>query len=321
MCVIWEFTRICLHCGVDIEGLDMNYDPSWAQSCHHLWAGLRKHPAFASRAFPEPPTERAWEAATQGFRLNNDAVVLSGSIDFNPFKEGPLVRFRMNALRLEKGCRLNRRFGADRFLDILMPQLHGKDNPDILKKNVDSFIHWLTNKHSFLGRKWSAFYTMDGGKWKPVKDLWIGKEPTSIFKERLHFFAEFGDNFTKSESSDALPVESAADMLDWLLQFERNKKQPYLKLFSRIGLGLSKTDPTVILEKTQIIDHEDDIMSPDGIVMNDGIGRMSLGVARKVQEALDLSEMPSAIQARLGPAKGMWIVDVTGHRPDGTSHS
>jgi hypothetical protein len=105
-------------------------------------------------------------------------------------------------------------------------------------------------------------------------------------------------------------------MLDWLLHFKLNEDQPYLKLFSRIQLGLSKTDPTVVLEKEQIINHPEDIRSPSGRVMNDGIGRMSLGIARKIQQTLGLSEIPSAVQARLGPAKGMWIVDLTGRRPD-----
>jgi len=43
--------------------------------------------------------------------------------------------------------------------------------------------------------------------------------------------------------------------------------------------------------------------------MNDGIGRMSLALMQKVRSSLNLSELPSAIQGRLGSAKGMWIVD------------
>lgn len=45
--------------------------------------------------------------------------------------------------------------------------------------------------------------------------------------------------------------------------------------------------------------------------MNDGIGRMSLSVARKVRFELSLSDLPTAIQGRLGCAKGMWILDPT----------
>lgn len=45
--------------------------------------------------------------------------------------------------------------------------------------------------------------------------------------------------------------------------------------------------------------------------MNDGVARMSPAVARAVQASLGLSTTPSAVQGRLGSAKGMWIIDVT----------
>lgn len=42
--------------------------------------------------------------------------------------------------------------------------------------------------------------------------------------------------------------------------------------------------------------------------MNDGIARMSPAVARLIQQRLGLTATPSAVQGRLGSAKGMWIV-------------
>lgn len=45
--------------------------------------------------------------------------------------------------------------------------------------------------------------------------------------------------------------------------------------------------------------------------MNDGVARMSPAVARAIQASLGLSTTPSAVQGRLGSAKGMWIIDVT----------
>lgn len=44
--------------------------------------------------------------------------------------------------------------------------------------------------------------------------------------------------------------------------------------------------------------------------MNDGVGRLSPSLARKIANYLGLSETPCAYQGRLGSAKGMWIVDV-----------
>jgi hypothetical protein len=44
--------------------------------------------------------------------------------------------------------------------------------------------------------------------------------------------------------------------------------------------------------------------------MNDGIGRMSRAAARKIRDILGISEVPSAVQGRIGSAKGMWLVDI-----------
>ncbi|OHE91722.1 RNA-directed RNA polymerase [Colletotrichum orchidophilum] len=99
-------------------------------------------------------------------------------------------------------------------------------------------------------------------------------------------------------------------MLDWLLQLDRNSDEPYLKLFTRIQLGLSKTTVVASLDQNQIRHRQEDIVSPIGEVMNDGVGRMSLFLARQIRDVLGLSDIPSAIQGRLGSAKGVWIIDV-----------
>lgn len=47
--------------------------------------------------------------------------------------------------------------------------------------------------------------------------------------------------------------------------------------------------------------------------MNDGAGRMSPSLARKIAEKLGLpqEDCPCAFQARLGSAKGMWVIDIS----------
>lgn len=73
----------------------------------------------------------------------------------------------------------------------------------------------------------------------------------------------------------------------------------------------------MVLEPFQIRHIEDDIMSdpdPDQngkrMEMNDGMGKMSWGLCKKIAEELELGYIPSAFQGRLGSAKGMWIRDV-----------
>lgn len=253
-----------------------------------------------------------------GFRVQSMAVILSASIDFNPAKDGPLFLVRLSPLRLEKGCRLNRRFGSDRFFEVLMPSTNSRTVTDVLKDDISvrKLIHWLTReRHTLFGRQWAAFYTTDAGYRKPMKELRTAPDAKPIFKERIHFYAENEHGDANSVCADTLEATSVVQMLYWLLQFKRNEDQAFLKLFSRIQLGLSKTDPVVVLQKRQIRHHTGDILSPIGKEMNDGVGRMSVSIARKVQECLCLSDLPSAIQRRMGSAKGMWIVDVA---DDGT---
>lgn len=62
-----------------------------------------------------------------------------------------------------------------------------------------------------------------------------------------------------------------------------------------------------MLERHQIRIREKDIGTHE--VMNDGIGRMSRSLAKKVASYLPVTDTPSCYQARIGSAKGMWIIN------------
>jgi hypothetical protein len=54
-----------------------------------------------------------------------------------------------------------------------------------------------------------------------------------------------------------------------------------------------------------------DLLSEDGEkVMNEGCGRLSPKMANNIVQCLGLSHLPSGFQARIGGAKGFWVVDV-----------
>lgn len=52
-----------------------------------------------------------------------------------------------------------------------------------------------------------------------------------------------------------------------------------------------------------------DIESPNGSPMNDGIGRISHSLLREVRDTMGLDFLPTAIQARIGCAKGLWMLE------------
>lgn len=67
----------------------------------------------------------------------------------------------------------------------------------------------------------------------------------------------------------------------------------------------------MVLEESQIYEKSQDILSPLGEVMNDGVGRISPSLMRRIRDVVGLQSIPSAIQGRLGSAKGMWMTDTT----------
>ncbi|KAL0933776.1 RNA-dependent RNA polymerase [Colletotrichum truncatum] len=319
--VAWEITRIALHCDVDLSKVVMSYDDTW-MDYNHLWRSLQAHPSFVGKAFPERPSTAAWTAGLCDFKSpQGQHVIFSATLhQTNTQNSGPVFSLMMRPIALDQGCRLHRRFGSDRFLDLLIPSPDSWQKPISNPSQSQEIIHWLScHAHEFVGRQWQSFYAKDAGHKMPQKNVGFGPDPKPVYQDRIIMFAESdrGDDAVISKGLRALdshhkpwPKISTQDMLDWLLQFDRNEGQSYLKLFTRIQLGLSKTTPILELNHEQIRHCSQDMLSPIGKVMNDGIGRMSRSLARMVRDVLGLEDTPSAIQGRLGSAKGMWIIDI-----------
>ncbi|GKT99639.1 unnamed protein product [Fusarium langsethiae] len=330
--ILWELTRAALHCHVDLSEWDLEYKPD--QTWHdqtNFRALIFRHRLFIGAGLPQPCDRVVWNAAFESFALYDKNVVLAAEFIVNTEDSGPLYRLKLQPPRLELGHRLARRFGADRFMEIIMPSPTSRDAPDVIRNDeqgVDKVIRWLNdNLHYFLGRSWSPFYNR--GTSKSVKDPRPPHKSLTIMQERVYFFATDGNNFRLPESQFPSLEEATSlgyrtkmrrsDLLNWAINVEGNALQPVPKLFSRLALSLSKTIPTIVLEPRQFR-HRDTMLGFHKYMssrdkeqqkdMGDGIARMSRSLARKVATRLGLMETPCAFQARIGSAKGMWIVDV-----------
>jgi hypothetical protein len=78
-----------------------------------------------------------------------------------------------------------------------------------------------------------------------------------------------------------------------------------------VFIALSRNRNTVVLSKDQIRFQSTDILC-NGIIMNDGAGRISYKLADQVRLSLGLTYIPAVFQGRLGEAKGLWVVDGSG---------
>ncbi|KAK8064677.1 hypothetical protein PG994_007315 [Apiospora phragmitis] len=229
--------------------------------------------------------------------------------------------------------KLNRRFGQDRFMELIIPTLDAKNLPSHIKNIAiaeSTLRHWASQRlHYFMRRIWSGFfirpYRHNSTKEavKDQKDLFNPVHHVSS-KHRFYLFAEDGDDFVpsvpgqlppKGEPFKAHTRATKGDMIEWLLQISQNMDQPVTKLFLRIVLGLSRMDATVVLEKSQIKIRKRDRLSPTGNVMNDGIDRISQSLARKIRTMMGSSGNLTGFQGRIGnwiilyPSQRKWKCD------------
>ncbi|KAI0548109.1 hypothetical protein F4679DRAFT_333365 [Xylaria curta] len=327
LAVRWEILRVALYCGIDMDDLRFEYEPMLDDQAK-LWDRLRRLSAFEGKVFPEKTRPEAWRAAmSNAFCSADQVVVLTAMLTLNSAKAGPLFNLTLQPLRLDLPHRLDRRFGSDRFLELIMPSPYTRDVKNLSKGNesvvIDSIHNWLAKQsHFLLGRTWKSFCTKQATPKKLHKDDTLRPETKTIMQERVYLFAEDGIDFLhaiatqtvspKFESSNSHTRMGREHLLDWLLQIQqspKNQKQSVYKLFSRITLGLSRTHPTVVIKPHEIRHRDADIVSPAGKVMNDGIARMSTTLARQVRDIMGLDDIPAGFQGRFGSAKGFWIRD------------
>ncbi|KAH7248283.1 RNA dependent RNA polymerase-domain-containing protein [Fusarium solani] len=305
MIVKWELHRVALYCSIDTAGVSLPYQASWKDQ-DTFWEELQQHGAFREKAFPQRCNARAWLESLSQEPRSRLSVIWKANLYLGT-QEGE-HKVELEPPVLEISSRLRRKFGFDRFIELqlLSSSLSKSFRDGDLKK---SLAQWLVHtRQSFLHREWAAFFLQD-----------CSIPPT--FLKRVFIFAERGHGLIPSMNGEHAVTGTVApairgecsrfDMLNWLLRFDRNTDQPYMKLFHRIQLGLSKATPTVVLAEHQIRNHHGDILSPKGVVMNDGIGRLSPSLMREVRNALGLESIPSVIQGRIGSAKGLWITDTT----------
>ncbi|EPE37134.1 hypothetical protein GLAREA_09297 [Glarea lozoyensis ATCC 20868] len=318
--VIYEITRVFVYVGASMASVNFPQTADF-DDYDKLWNFLQNLPELKGKNFPPKSERAAWEAAKTDFTSRGTGlelgVVFSGSLTYE-MSEGtnPLFQFQLKPLTLDKKHRLSRRLGEDRFIQIDMPHLHG----DFLPKSLQSdsghaaLLKWLVERrHWLFGRTWRPFHS----KQKDRKDKKEKKNhKVSDPAHCVYFFAVDGRGLYNTGSSISLNNERPQERhtaieVDALLNMVRltrkNKHQPYLKLFSRTSLAVSRNNATVILERKEIRYKPDIIFNDE--VMTDGAGRMSFALAQKVTMMLNLPYPASGFQGRIGEAKGFWSVD------------
>lgn len=344
----FDLYRLSQSLGLDVGALCKRIQKSYQKehvSAEEFWREVEAiHKEFkndmqsAKKHKPMMPAKSSipdWTSANHNYycdEISGDSLSFGAELDFSEKPDSHLFDFRLKPIKHERSCRFHRRFGADRFLTIDMPCFGSKQLPSLPKtlsqKQHDgrsmhvSVFDWLMNNDLYIaGRKWRAFYV------EAIKISGKKKRKAMKPRQRLHLFAIDGFDFNRPGEGQAGrhdPME-LLDFVQWHLPIESNKESTDVKLFARFQLGLSKTFATVVLEPEEFI-QADDIRAqdengnivPDGPIMTDGCGRISYMLARDIWAYYGKpgQDVPSAFQARIGGAKGLWHVDYTNAHPD-----
>lgn len=297
--------------------------PSIYASSGDFWAATGSVPDPEKYSSASRSGDRLWQSA-QSSKRPFEGYTFKGQISFSSKRVGPVFSFQPSPIQPDKSCRLQRKFGSDRFLYLTAPILESKSlvrfNTTEMEQIRQRWSEWLHKEHTFLGRKWRVFHL------EPIKtNKAKTRQREATHDKRLVLFATNGIGIDQ-------PVSVGA-MLDWFLPFSGNAHQSFCKIFARFDLALSRTVPTIVFKPSQVrrvsdllsngekecTDFDDATLNwsvaPENQVMNDGCARISVGAAKEIwsyckdsQGLRGAQALPSAFQGRIGGAKGMWIV-------------
>lgn len=177
--------------------------------------------------------------------------------------------------------RAYRKFGGDRFVTVSIPL-------KTVYEQKNAVLKFLQQSLPICERTYHPFFLKRG--------------QGSGASVAVHYFATHGAGLVGKE----LTLDQ---LYEWLLSINKNRNAQASKLWDRISLSLSSTKPTVTFAMNQIR------LVPDehkgGECLTDGCAKASPAVFREIWRSgvLGIESTPTAVQGRIGGAKGVWFVD------------
>lgn len=139
-----------------------------------------------------------------------------------------------------------------------------------------------------MGRNWQPFFvkSVERNERKRQAKSCLGtplcKNDEVAAAHRLYFFAVNSIQHFGSKSD----VRDINQLLDAIRPIEENRSEPFLKLFTRTSLAVSRNMATVVLEPNQIFRLPDILCGEEA--MTDGAGRISKSLAIAVTAKVSL---------------------------------
>lgn len=218
-------------------------------------------------------------------------VVYTGFLQFDtsadPFAGEGHWSIKLGPPSSSASNRFYRKFDSERFLSLKL-DVEGLSQSDRTRA-MEQLQQVLAQPILFLGRLYEYLCEKDG---------------------RLICFATTVPGLQKT---------SLADLVSWHMPIDDaslNLSLTMSKFWSRLALGFSDTIQTVVFKPGQIkFDVPDGLptINPaSGRIMTDGCSMASVSCFTELSEILSTKRTACAVQARLGGAKGVWIIDPSG---------
>ncbi|KAJ7596377.1 RNA dependent RNA polymerase-domain-containing protein [Mycena floridula] len=208
------------------------------------------------------------------------------------------LHLRIEALEMNKSTRLGRFLGSRRVMPIRGVEALLKEKKPTNGKEVtrDDMISFLRQKFIFAGRTFVCI---------PPKD-------TSFYLIEIN---ENHDRLSQLWCGDQHRI-SYSRFIDWHNPFALNREQPLAKFFARFHLLLSTSIPVLEFDVEDIVFIEDQVVedwigpgkAPAEKTPTDGCGYMNRAAFRLIQRRMGYESIPTAVQGRIGGAKGLWII-------------
>jgi hypothetical protein len=340
----WDPSNFSFRCRYELErvsqssGINVSDLASGIISCDDdytkIWKAFVRLAKGHSTALPEKGSTEAWTSATGTFQdpSQRNAVILSGKLRWSESAGPDLFDLQLNPLKLAESCRFHRKYGPDRFMVLTLPPLnqslqkHSKEDEVAFPQRVTTWL--LDTSHQIAGRVWKAYYVefvKQGKRRRRNRLCYLDDNDRSDLKKaekeqwtyKVYLFAVDGIDFSTQGSHSAINTGSSVtrcpiqieQFLSWHIPIAENLKSTDCKAFQRFRLGLTQTIPSVVLRRQEFTHFKNICKSDKDKVMNDGCARISKSLGREIAQKIGLETIPSVFQARIGGAKGLWMVD------------
>ncbi len=218
----YECVRIARSCNILITQLAERFTPQW-EDYNIFWTDVESL-LPTGHHLPIKTTRSAWDAAA-GSAVDGANVIRSGTLNFQTKQSDTIFRLDLSPLKREpKTCRFFRKFGASRFLTLIIPE--PRRLPSYLSNHRALFgarlQEWLTTPDKrFMGWLWNVFFARHCSTRDKGQVEWSNGY-------RIYLFATQGSG---------LNHVSLKELLDWFIPIHLNIDKTFCKVFARLELG------------------------------------------------------------------------------------